>query len=185
MSAYIRSSNHGPEFSTRLGELDSTSMFEDSPEAFISRWQRHAAEVELFPHIEGSPLLECRAGNALLQLFERTGPYVSRPGPQRAIIHPITDALEKLEPGSGPPELTALGISRLEARGTVVVIEDGIVVVDAGAPLVVGVLGDRPIQISVGDFVHFESASPVHGFVVTGHSPYSAHPQRERHDDQF
>jgi len=160
-------------------------MFEDSPEAFISRWQRHAAEVEVFPRIEGSPLVECRVGNALLQLFERTGPYISRPGRRSVIIHPITDALEKLEEGSGPPELAAAGISRLEARGSVVAIEDRIVVIDAGAPLVVGVLGDRPNGVAIGDYVHFESASPVHGFVVTSHSPYSAHPRRERHDEQI
>lgn len=160
-------------------------MFEDSPEAFISRWQRHAAEVEVFPRIEGSPLLECRVGNALLQLFERTGPYISRPGRQLAIIHPITDDFEKLEPGGGPPELAAAGISRLEARGTVIAIEDKIVVVDAGAPLVVGVLGERPQGLAVGDFVRLESTSPVHGFVVDSHSPYSAHPRRERHDDHI
>ncbi|MFO7545037.1 MAG: hypothetical protein R6W77_06035 [Trueperaceae bacterium] len=69
-------------------------MIEDSVDAFVTRWRGHAAEVELFPRHEGSPLLECRAGTALLQLFERTGPYLWRPGPGRVIIHPITEALE-------------------------------------------------------------------------------------------
>ena len=69
-------------------------MIEDSVDAFVTRWRGHAADVELFPRHEGSPLLECRAGTALLQLFERTGPYLWRPGPGRVIIHPVTETLE-------------------------------------------------------------------------------------------
>ena len=45
-------------------------MIEESPEAFIARWAEHAAYVQLFPHTEGSPLLEARAGNAVVQLFD-------------------------------------------------------------------------------------------------------------------
>jgi hypothetical protein len=77
-------------------------MIEDSVDAFVTRWRGHAAEVELFPRHEGSPLLECRAGAALLQLFERTGPYLWRPGPGRVIIHPVTEALEVIAEDAAP-----------------------------------------------------------------------------------
>ncbi len=160
-------------------------MFEDSPEAFISRWQRYAADAELFPHREGSPLIECRAGGAIVQLFERTGPYLSRPGQQRTIIHPVTSELIKLERGSATTHLAATGISRLEAVGTVLATEDRIVVVDAGAPLVVGVLEPQSLDLQVGDLVSFESAAPVHGFLVASPSPFLGHPRRDRHDDHI
>ncbi len=158
-------------------------MFEDSPEAFVSRWQRHAADVELFPHREGSPLLECRAGDAILQLFERTGPYLSRPGRQRTILHPVTTELELLPDGSAAPELTTTGISSLIATGTVVTVEGDVVVIDAGVPLVVGVAGELPAGLVPGRLVRFVGAAPVHGFVVTGHGPGNGAARRSHADD--
>lgn len=160
-------------------------MLEDSPEGFVSRWRRHAAEVELFPRTEGSPLLEVRAAGALVQLFERTGPYLSRPGRKRAIIHPVADSLERLEPGSVRPEIVATGLSSLYAQGTVVAMEEDVLVVDAGVPLVVGLRGGSPEGLAVGDAVRFTSAAPVHGFVVSETAPLQAQARRERHDDQI
>lgn len=185
MCALVGSSDHRREFSTRLGEVDSHGMFEDSPEAFVSRWQRHAADVELFPHREGSPLLECRAGGAILQLFERTGPYLSRPGRLKVVLHPVTQALEVLEPGSAAAELTVTGISSVLATGTVVAAEGDLVVVDAGAPLVVGVLERLPAGLEPGQLVRFEAAAPVHGFVVTAVGQGHASPRRGHGDDSI
>lgn len=95
-------------------------MIEDSVDAFVTRWRGHAAEVELFPRHEGSPLLECRAGTALLQLFERTGPYSWRPGTGRVIIHPVTDTLEVIagDAGSGPSELSTRAADDAAAAGS-------------------------------------------------------------------
>lgn len=160
-------------------------MFEDSPEAFISRWQKHAAEAQLFPHREGSPLIECRTGGAILQLFERTGPYLARPGKLRVIVHPVTDELVRVGEGGAAPELTSTGISRITAAGRVVAVADRMVVVDAGAPLVVGVLSELPAGLAVGELVRFESLAPVHGFVVAERSAYSGHSHRDRHDDHI
>lgn len=159
-------------------------MLEDSPEGFASRWSRYAAEVELFPRTEGNPLIECRAGDVMLQLFERTGPYLSRPGARRVIIHPLTDAVERLEPGV-EPTLLANGISSLQAQGTVVATEGEFLVVDAGVPLVVGVRGEPLSGLRVGDSVRVDCPAPVHGFVLSSSAPRQVEASRGRHEDQI
>lgn len=138
-------------------------MFEDSPEAFVQRWRPYAAQVELFAHTEGSPLLELATDHAVLQVLERTGPYLATPGPATAILNPTTDRLgADAAPGK---ELEASGVASLRARGLVLLRDDPFVVVDAGVPLVVGVEGDLP-EVGPGDWVEFESRAPVHGFLI-------------------
>lgn len=159
-------------------------MLEDSPEGFASRWARYAAEVELFPRTEGSPLLECKAGSAMLQLFERTGPYLSRPGARRVIIHPLADAVERLAVGA-EPALVANGISSLQAQGTVLAVEGEFVVLDAGVPLVVGLRGGLPDGLAVGESVRCDCPAPVHGFVVSAGAVPRGEAKRERHEDQI
>lgn len=139
-------------------------MFEDSPEAFVARFRTFAATVELFSHVEGSPLIECRAGGAIVQLFERTGPYLSLPGPGRVILNPTTEALEASEDGSKLFETAGLG--RVRAQGMVLAREPAFAVVDAGVPLVVGVHGGVGDDVASGDWVTFESEAPMHGFVL-------------------
>src|SRR5690606_2063282 len=97
-------------------------MVEESPESFINRWRHRAAEVELFAHTEGSPMLECRAGNAIMQLFERTGPYASRPGPAHVIVNPVVESLDVLddEQPAEPHHVETVGVSRLKATGRVI-----------------------------------------------------------------
>lgn len=206
-------------------------MLEDSVDSFVARWRRYAADVELFPRHEGSPLLECRAGTALVQLFERTGPYLWRPGAARVIIHPIADTLEVLTeplvPGAGTaggaprpgppatmgpstpgtaattgpstpgppattgtstpgtaavplvtapgeatrtqqiaPSLEVEGVSRLRATGRVTERDGNVVVVDAGVPLVVGVIDEMPAAVVAGAWVRFRNRAPTHGFVL-------------------
>lgn len=184
-------------------------MLEDSVDSFVARWRRYAADVELFPRHEGSPLLECRAGTALLQLFERTGPYLWRPGAARVIIHPVADTIEVLteppvedvgatagapHPGTpaltgssipgtdavpsatapqrstqeqaGAPSLQVEGVSSLRATGRVMERDGNVVVVDAGVPLVVGVIDEVPATVVTGVWVHFQNRAPTHGFVL-------------------
>lgn len=139
-------------------------VFEDSPEAFVARFRTFAATVELFSHVEGSPLIECRAGDAILQLFERTGPYLSVPGTGRVILNPTTASLEPRLEGSKLLETAGLGSVR--AQGLVLARETSFAVVDAGVPLVVGVHGGVDDAIASGDWVAFESEAPMHGFVL-------------------
>ncbi len=143
-------------------------MFEDSPESFISRWRPFATRVHVFPRTEGSPLLEIRVGETVLQVLERTGPYLAAPGPWRMILNPMADRIERVPDGEDAPRrtLAASGISRLEATGVVLERDRQMLVVDAGAPLVVGVLEDLGDEVAAGDAVTFEAQAPVHGFVL-------------------
>src|SRR5690606_21462225 len=86
--------------------------------------------------------IECRVGGGVVQVFERTGPYLSRPGPAKLIVNPTARELRPAEAGEAP-RLEPLGLSRLAAVGRVVEREGQVVVVDAGAPLVVTV--DAPV----------------------------------------
>ncbi len=147
-------------------------MVEESPESFISRWRHYAAEVEMFAHTEGSPLLECRAGEAVLQLLERTGPYLSRPGPAKVIINPGTNRLEPVSEPDAAPSIESRGLSDIVAVGTVVAREGHIVVIDAGVPLVAYVRdvgAPAPVE---GAKVRLASDGPIHGFVLAQqHAP--------------
>ncbi len=194
--------NHGRQSSTRASEVECASMIEESPESFISRWRAHAADVELFPRTEGSPLLEALAGDALVHLFERTGPYLGRPGPAKVIIQPVTDGMEHAEDGSVlGVEVTGLG--RFVACGRVLEVEGRIVVVDAGVPLVVALLdleppedegprweGHRRQEAHVqpfrpGELVRFTNLPPAHGFVVPQDRRSGGRRQHEHHDDSI
>lgn len=159
-------------------------MIEESLEGFMSRWRAHAATVELFPHTEGCPLLECRAGEALIQLFERTGPYLAHPGPAKVIVHPITDELILQEPGATLSKLEVLSVSRVSASGAVIDRDGPVLVVEAaGVPLVVAALHLPEGEISVGSYVTFTSQAPVHGFVISSERPRHSPPSPEHHDE--
>ncbi len=159
-------------------------MIEESLEGFIARWRQHAATVELFPHTEGCPLLECRAGEAVIQLFERTGPYLAHPGPAKVIVHPVADELTVQEPGATLSKLESLGISRLTASGEVLDRDGAVLVVEAaGGPLVVATLAGPQVEITVGSYVTFTSQAPVHGFVISSQRPQHSPPSPEHHDE--
>jgi hypothetical protein len=139
-------------------------MFEESVESFVAAWRAHAAPVELFSGVEGTPLLECMAAGKVFHLFERTAPYSAPVGPARVIIHPVTEALEPLP--SAQRSLEVLGISRLRARGQLVHWRPPFAVVDVGVPLVVGLFNALPAGMPLGEYVRFDSQAPVHGFVL-------------------
>lgn len=158
-------------------------MVEESPESFISKWRRHAAQVELFAHTEGSPMLECRAGDVIMQLFERTGPYQSRPGTALVIINPVIAELTVLDgPPPHEPHVESLGVSRIRLSGTVMERDGRTMVVNAGLPLVVSSLERMPDAVAVGASVSITSIAPVHAFVVADHVTTSGR-NAERHDD--
>ncbi len=140
-------------------------VFEDSPEGFVARWRAYSVEAELFAKTEGHPLIECRIGDSVLQLFERTGPYLSKAGEARLIINPTVDRLEAsafaLTPG-----VEVAAVSAISASGTVLEVDGRTAVVDAGLPLVVYSLDPLPPDLVKGAAVSFESHAPVHGFVV-------------------
>lgn len=141
-------------------------MIEESPESFIQRWRRYAAPVELFARTEGSPLMECRFGPAIVQLLERTGPYKAHTGPAQVIVNAMVERLEPAE-GEEVRGVEPLGLSRIRVRGEVVAVEPDGVVVDCAAPLVVSLLDPSAPAPAVGSFVSFEALPPLHGFLVT------------------
>ena len=141
-------------------------MFEESVEGFIAQWRPYAADVTLFAHTEGSPLLECRAAGAIFSVLERTGPYLAHPGPAKLILHLSTERVgesDKQERG-----LEVLGPSRLNAHGLVVLRQGQMVVLDAGVPLIVGSFAPLPDTLAAGDFASVTGLAPVHGFLLPG-----------------
>ena len=143
-------------------------MFEESVEGFVAQWKPYAARALLFAHTEGSPLLECRVGGVLLSVFDRTGPYDAPPGEAQLIIHPVAERVRQTK--ERRKEIEVLSASRIRARGLVLVRQGRMVVLDAGAPLVVGVFGGLGDDVALGGWLELESLAPVHGFVVPAKS---------------
>jgi len=141
-------------------------MIESGVDAFVLRWRKQAAEAVLFGRPEGSPLLEIDCGGAIVQLLERTHPYLSTPGRKRVIVNPTASSIEAA--GDRPsPRLEVHALGALSVTGTVVEQDDHVMVVDAGVPVVVACEADEQVRRwSVGDVVHVEAGAPVHGFVV-------------------
>jgi len=141
-------------------------MFEDSVEGFIDRWRRHAVDGVAFARAEGSPLLEVAVGGAVVQLFERTGPYDAPTGPVRLIVHAVASAWTIGT--SDLPSLSAVSPTRLRIVGTVVEVDGTLAVVDAGVLLVLGLdpLDDAQPLPSVGDRLACESLVPAQAFVL-------------------
>lgn len=139
-------------------------MFEDSLDGFISRWRKHAAPVRIFSRTEGLPLLECETAGAILQVLERTGPYLAPPGPARAIINVTVGSVEVVTPEDRSLESTGVGQAR--GCGVIVLRDEPFLVVDVGAPLVVGVEEQLPAEAVVGAWVSFTAVPPIHGFVL-------------------
>jgi hypothetical protein len=144
-------------------------MLETSVEDFVSRYREDAAEGELYPQPEGSPLMEFVSGGRALYLFDRTGPYTARPGPARVIVHATMSAFEWLEEGAQTglqPKLSLVGVSGAQGVGQVTrVVSAYTVVVNARLPLVLSSFERLP-ALKVGDWLSFETQPPLHGFLV-------------------
>lgn len=149
------------------------AMIEDGPDTFMQRWRRFAAEGVVFARPEGSPLLEVELDGVVVQLLERTNPYLGTPGRKRVLVQPTTEAVETPGDEEGAdgsrvePFLEVPSRGALRAQGRVLEREGRLLVVDAGAPLLVDVVGMGPEEgPREGDLVRFTARPPVHGFVV-------------------
>ncbi|GEM45821.1 hypothetical protein [Deinococcus cellulosilyticus] len=139
-------------------------VLENSIEEFIERFRSDAAQGILYPQPEGSVLLEFVAGGQVMYLFDRTGPYIAKPGPARVIVHPV---LSTLTPTEQQEEVLAVSqISALEGVGRVSRTEKGFVIVQARIPLVCGMLDHEVPGIKTGDWVSFSTLPPTHGFYL-------------------
>lgn len=139
-------------------------MFEESADGFVNRWREYAATVRIFSRTEGLPLLEAEAGGAILQMLERTGPYLAPPGAARMIINPTAQSVELHYAGRKAIEVGGLGQAHI--CGEIVRRDDPFLVIDAGAPLIVGVMEPIPDEAVAGTSVAFQSLPPIHGFVL-------------------
>ena len=139
-------------------------MFEESVESFITQWRPYAADVTLFAHTEGSPLLECRAAGVIFGVLERTGPYSASIGPAKLILHLTTEHVTVSE--EPLRSVAVLGPSHLKLWGLVVLRQGRMIVVDAGAPFVIGSFAPLPDTLAAGDWVTVTGLPPVHGFLL-------------------
>lgn len=141
------------------------AMIEDGPDAFMKRWREYASDAVLFARAEGSPLLEAEVGGTVVQLFERTNPYLGSPGPARVLVNPTATLIEPSDEEAR--ELVVPTRGTVAGCGRVVDAEGRIVVVDAGTPIVLACVQAPPQEVTtIGAWVRFEAAAPIHGFVL-------------------
>jgi len=158
-------------------------MIEDGPDAFMKRWREYASDAVLFARAEGSPLLEAEVGGTVVQLFERTNPYLANPGAARVLVNPTATLIEAVDEGTR--ELVVPTRGTVAGRGRVVDAEGRIVVVDVGTPILVACEQASLDDVAtIGAWVRFEAALPIHGFVVSGRprpGPVESTPVDEAH----
>lgn len=152
-------------------------MLETSEAEFASRYAEYAADGLLYPQTEGSPLLEFAAGGRVLYLFDRCGPYAVLAGPARVIVHGVLSRSEVIPP-QPLARLSVLGVSALEGHGPVIARPDRrTAVVQARLPLVLSSF--EPLTAAVGEWLHFVTEPPLHGFVQVPSSVSAPHYDRE------
>ncbi len=154
---------------------------EDSVEGFLLHYKPYAASVEILPKTEGSPLLEVVAAQKVLHLLERTAPYGAKPGKAQVIVNPMTQTLSKSDEAVKSISVPALG--KMRVQGVVLEVLLEAVIIDAGVPLVVSLLEEFPNDIALGDYVSFDSLSPIHGFVIQKEEQRSYRRGRETDSD--
>ncbi|MEW6420845.1 MAG: hypothetical protein AB1511_03845 [Deinococcota bacterium] len=145
-------------------------MLESSETEFASRYQAYAAQGQLYPQREGSPLLEFAAGGRVLYLFDRSGPYAGCPGPAQVVVHGVLDlagtrVLAPEETREASEMLTVVGISSVEGVGQVLDVSRRVWVVQARLPLVLAAFEPLP-TVPLGSWVAFRTQPPLHGFLV-------------------
>ncbi len=156
-------------------------LMEDSVEGFLLHYKPYAANVEILPKTEGSPLLEVVANHKVLHLLERTPPYGSKPGKAQVIVNPMTQTLSKSD--ESVKSITVPALSKMRVQGVVLEVLLDAVIIDAGVPLVVSLLDGIPETLAPGDFVSFDSVSPIHGFVIQKEEQRSYRRGRETDSD--
>lgn len=138
-------------------------MIEDSPEQFVRQWGEYASEVEIFPHIENTPLFEVRLETGkIIHLFDRTGPYTVKPGPEEVLINPM---ISEFSLSDEDPVVEEHRRGHLRAVGTVEQVDGKTFGFRSGPVLLaVSVIGDT--LPNVGDTIAFSSLPGVHAFIV-------------------
>jgi hypothetical protein len=154
---------------------------EDSVEGFMLHYKPYAATVEVLPKTEGSPLLEIVAGQKVVHLLERTAPYGAKPGKAQVIVNPMTLTLMKSD--EAVKSITVPALSKMRVQGVVLEVFPDAAIIDAGVPLVVSLLEALSNDIAPGDYVSFESLSPIHGFVIQKEEQRSYRRGRETDSD--
>ena len=139
-------------------------MVEDGPESFVERWKAYAGDATLFARPEGSPLLEAGLGATVVQLLERTNPYLATPGPARLLVNATADRIDPAEDDRPTLEVPSRG--SLAGRGRVLEREGRIVALDAGWPLLLELTADGADGIAEGSWIDFVASPPLHGFVL-------------------
>lgn len=143
-------------------------MIEDSPEQFVREWAAYANRVEIFPHIENTPLFEVRlATGKILHLFDRTGPYTVRSGDDDVLINPM---VTEVHPATEPDTVEEHRRGALRAVGTVERIVGRTFGLNAGGvKLAVSMIdGELPNE---GERVCVMSLPGVHAFITEKYLP--------------
>ncbi len=148
-------------------------MFEESVESFTARWRKAAAEAYIFPRVENDPLLELEAAGVIFHAMERTGPYLPSVGPGHVIVHALAEDAQVLEAPVAHMEVT--GISRARISGRITHVEAPFLVVDAGFPVVTGILSQDFSKYRVDAFVAFDVLPPLQAFVLVADSVRRVH----------
>lgn len=97
-------------------------------------------------------------------MLERTGPYLAPPGDARVIINPTAQRVELHDGRQTVLEVGGIGQARV--CGRILRRDDPFLVIDAGAPLIVGVVEPIPEEAVADAWVAFDSVPPIHGFVL-------------------
>lgn len=139
-------------------------MFEESVESFTARWRKEAANAYIFPRVENDPLLELEAAGIIFHALERTGPYLPSVGPGQVIIHALAEEAQVLDAPAARMEVT--GISRARICGRITRVEAPFLVVDAGFPVVTGILAEDFSKYEIGATVAFDVLPPLQAFVL-------------------
>lgn len=139
-------------------------MFEESVESFTARWRKEAASAYIFPRVENDPLLELEAAGVIFHALERTGPYLPEVGPGHVIVHALAEDAQILDAPVSHVEVT--GISRARISGRITQVNAPFLVVDAGFPVVTGILAEDFSKYQVDGFVAFDVLPPLQAFVL-------------------
>ena len=141
-------------------------MFEESVEGFIARWKAHGAAGIAFARFEGSPLLEVAFGDTVVQLFERTGPYLAPAGEVHLIVHAVASSWS-IEADGAAGHFESIAPARLRLAGRVLEREGDLLALDAGVRVVLGLEAPAGAALpEVGNLIRCDTLAPAQAFVL-------------------
>lgn len=173
---------------------DAFRALENSAAEFAENYAQYAAQGAIHPSIEGSPLIEFAAAGRVFYLFDRNPPYTMSTGPAHMLIHGILD-LDYLAEQATPNHpnkkaekeaelegewLNVCEVSILEGHGQIIHTSTHthhhVWVIHARVPLVLAAFEELP-HVDTGDWVHFRTLAPLHGFLISADSLNDNNPQ--------